>query len=363
MFENLAVFEKRYEELNQKLCEPAVACDPEQSKELMKEVRSIEAIVEKYREYVKTERTENDARQILEEESDRELRRMAEDEITESREKREKIAEELKFLLLPRDPNDEKNVIVEIRGGAGGDEAALFSGVLFRMYGMYAQSRGWQTEILNANETELGGFKEISFMITGEGAYSRLKYESGVHRVQRVPETEQQGRIHTSTATVAVLPEVEEVEFELDPKDLKIDTFRSSGAGGQHINKTSSAIRVTHLPTGMVVECQDERSQYKNKDRALKILRSRLYEQKQKEQDDQVAAERRSQVGTGDRSERIRTYNYPQGRVTDHRIGLTLYRLDAVLNGDLDEIIDTLIAADRAEKLKNSAENGVNSKE
>ncbi|XOQ44661.1 MAG: Peptide chain release factor 1 [Clostridium sp.] len=358
MFENLAVFEKRYEELNQKLFEPAVACDPEQSRKLMKEVRSIEAIVEKYREYRKTEEAEKDAKQILNEESDKELRHMAEEEIATARADRERIAEELKVLLLPRDPNDEKNVIVEIRGGAGGEEAALFSGVLFRMYSMYAQARGWKTEILNANETELGGFKEISFMITGDGAYSRLKYESGVHRVQRVPETEQQGRIHTSTATVAVLPEVEEIEFELDPNDLKIDTFRSSGAGGQHINKTSSAIRVTHLPTGMVVECQDERSQFKNKDRALKILRSRLYELKQKEQDDKVAAERRSQVGTGDRSERIRTYNYPQGRVTDHRIGLTLYRLDAILNGDLDEILDALIAADRAAKLEKSAENG-----
>lgn len=360
MFENLAVFEKRYEELNRKLCEPAVACDPEQSRTLMKELHSIEPIVEKYREFRKTEAAENGAREILEEESDRELKRMAEEEISAARAERERVGGELKLLLLPRDPNDEKNVIVEIRGGAGGEEAALFSGVLFRMYSMYAQAKGWQAEILNANETELGGFKEISFMITGEGAYSRLKYESGVHRVQRVPETEQQGRIHTSTATVAVLPEVEEVEFELDPNDLKIDTFRSSGAGGQHINKTSSAIRVTHLPTGMVVECQDERSQYKNKDRALKILRSRLYEMKQKEQDDKVAAERRSQVGTGDRSERIRTYNYPQGRVTDHRIGLTLYRLDSVLNGDLDEIIDALIAADRAEKLKESAENTTN---
>lgn len=363
MFENLAVFEKRYEELNRKLCDPTVACDPEQLKELMKEVRSVEPIVEKYREYRETVKAEEGARQILEEESDRELRRMAEDEISKARADRERIAEELKVLLLPRDPNDEKNVIVEIRGGAGGEEAALFSGVLFRMYSMYAQSKGWQTEIMNANETELGGFKEISFMIAGDGAYSRLKYESGVHRVQRVPETEQQGRIHTSTATVAVLPEVEEVEFELDPNDLKIDTFRSSGAGGQHINKTSSAIRVTHLPTGTVVECQDERSQYKNKDRALKILRSRLYERKQKEQDDRVAAERRSQVGTGDRSERIRTYNYPQGRVTDHRIGLTLYRLDAVLNGDLDEIFDALVAADRAQKLKNSAENGTDTGE
>ena len=358
MFENLTVFEKRYEELNRRLCDTAVASDPEQSRELMKEVRSIGPIVEKYREYRKTEKAEAEARGILEEGADRDLKEMAEEEIAGAREDRERIAEELKVLLLPRDPNDDRNVIVEIRGGAGGEEAALFSGVLYRMYSMYAQAKGWKTEILNANETELGGFKEISFMIAGDGAYSRLKYESGVHRVQRVPETEQQGRIHTSTATVAVLPEVDEVEFELDPNDLKIDTFRSSGAGGQHINKTSSAIRVTHLPTGMVVECQDERSQYKNKDRALKILRSRLYERKQKEQDDKVAAERRSQVGTGDRSERIRTYNYPQGRVTDHRIGLTLYRLEEILNGGIDEIVDALIAADRAEKLKASAEAG-----
>ena len=242
----------------------------------------------------------------------------------ENREVIESASQELKILLLPRDPNDDKNVIVEIRGGAGGEEAALFAGVLYRMYTMYAESRGWQCEVLGANETELGGFKEISFSISGEGAYSRLKYESGVHRVQRVPETETQGRIHTSTVTVAVLPEAEEVDFELDPRDLQIDVFRSSGAGGQHVNKTSSAIRVTHLPTGMVVECQDERSQYKNKDKALKVLRSRLLDQKVREQNDQIASERRSQVGTGDRSERIRTYNYPQGRVTDHRIGLTL---------------------------------------
>ena len=359
MFENLMIFEKRYEELNRKLADPAVACDPEQSRDLLKEVRSIGPIVEKYREYRKTGEAEADAREVMEGAgTDRELRQMAEEEIAAARADRERVAEELNVLLLPRDPNDEKNVIMEIRAGAGGEEAALFSGVLFRMYGMYAQTRGWQTEILNANETELGGFKEISFMISGEGAYSRLKYESGVHRVQRVPETEQQGRIHTSTATVAVLPEVDEVEFELDPKDLKIDTFRASGAGGQHINKTSSAIRVTHLPTGTVVECQDERSQYKNKDRALKILRSRLYEQKRREQEDRVAAERRSQVGTGDRSERIRTYNYPQGRVTDHRIGLTLYRLSEILDGGIEEIIDALIAADRAEKLKQSSRNG-----
>ena len=359
MFENLTVFEKRYEELSRKLSDPAVACDPEQSKELMKEVRSIGPIVEKYREYRKAGDAQAEAREILEDAgSDRDLRQMAEEEIASARADMERIAEELKILLLPRDPNDEKNVIVEIRAGAGGEEAALFSAVLYRMYSMYAQAKGWKTELLNANETELGGFKEISFMVSGEGAYSRLKYESGVHRVQRVPETEQQGRIHTSTATVAVLPEVDEVEFELDPNDLKIDTFRSSGAGGQHINKTSSAIRVTHLPTGMVVECQDERSQYKNKDRALKILRSRLYERKQKEQDDKVAAERRSQVGTGDRSERIRTYNYPQGRVTDHRIGLTLHRLEEFLDGGIDGVVDALIAADRAEQLRRSAEDG-----
>ena len=269
-----------------------------------------------------------------------------------------RIAEALKILLLPRDPNDERSVIVEIRGGAGGEEAALFAYNLYRMYTMYAEKRGWKTEIVNLNETELGGFKEVSFTIDGDGAYSRLKFESGVHRVQRVPETETQGRIHTSTATVAVLPEADEVELELDPKDLQIDTFRSSGAGGQHINKTSSAIRVTHLPTGTVVECQDERSQYKNKDKALRVLRARLLDAKVAEQNAEIAANRRSQVGTGDRSERIRTYNYPQLRVTDHRIGLTLYRLADILNGDLDEIIDALIAADRAEKLRESMENG-----
>jgi peptide chain release factor 1 len=352
MFENLEVFEKRYEELGRRLYDPMVVSDPAQYRDVMKEYKSIEPIVLDYRSYRKTFRDEADALTVLGDADDRELHAMAEEELSSARTERERLAEELKILLLPKDPNDERSVIVEIRGGAGGEEAALFSAVLFRMYSMYAQAKGWQTEILNANETELGGFKEISFMITGEGAFSRLKYESGVHRVQRVPETEQQGRIHTSTATVAVLPEVDDVEVELNPADLKIDTFRSSGAGGQHINKTSSAIRVTHLPTGIVVECQDERSQYKNKDRALKILRSRLFDMKQKEQDDLVAAERRSQVGTGDRSERIRTYNYPQGRVTDHRIGLTLYRLGEVLNGSLDEIIDALVAADRAEKLK-----------
>ena len=257
----------------------------------------------------------------------------------------------MKILLLPKDPNDDRNVIVEIRGGAGGEEAALFAAVLFRMYSMYAVKRGYKTEIINANETELGGYKEISFMLTGEGAYSRLKYESGVHRVQRVPETETQGRIHTSTVTVAVLPEADDVEVSINPVDLRIDTFRSSGAGGQHINKTESAIRITHIPTGLVVECQDERSQYKNKDKAMKVLKSRLLEAEREKQQNEVAQQRHSQVGTGDRSERIRTYNYPQGRVTDHRIGLTLYKIDDILNGNIDEIIDALITADRAEQL------------
>ena len=277
------------------------------------------------------------------------------EEIREREERGRALEEELKLLLLPKDPNDEKNVILEIRGGTGGEEAALFAYDLYRMYTAYAQRRGWRTEIVGLNETELGGFKEVSVLIDGEGAWSRLKYESGVHRVQRVPEPETQGRIHTSAATVAVLPEAEEVEVHIDPKDLQIDTFRSSGAGGQHINKTSSAIRVTHLPTGMVVECQDERSQYKNKEKALKVLRARLLDQEQSKADAQLAQERKSQVGSGDRSQRIRTYNFPQARVTDHRIGLTLYKLEEVLAGDLDEIIDSLIAADRASQLEAQA--------
>ena len=275
----------------------------------------------------------------------------------ESKEKMSELEEELKIMLLPKDPNDERNVIIEIRGGAGGEEAALFANSLYRMYSMYSAQKGWTIEVLNANETELGGYKEITFSVSGEGAYSRFKYESGVHRVQRVPETESQGRVHTSTVTVAVLPEAEDVELDInEEKDLKIDVFRSSGAGGQHINKTSSAIRITHLPTGMVVECQDERSQFKNKEKALKVLRSRLLEQKQQAQDDEIAANRRSQVGTGDRSERIRTYNYPEGRISDHRIGLTIYRLEQVLNGNLDEIIDALATADQAAKLAKQEE-------
>ena len=356
MFEKIEIFDKRYSELNSRLYEPSVAADPEAYQKIMKEIKSIEEIVLTYREYKAAVQTERESLEILES-GDSELRELAQLELDEAKEKTEELSEKLKILLLPKDPNDDRNVIVEIRGGAGGEESALFSAVLFRMYTMYAEKRGYRVEVVNANETELGGYKEISFMIEGDGAYSRFKYESGVHRVQRVPETESQGRVHTSTTTVAVLPEAEDVELEIDPKDLKIDTFRSSGAGGQHINKTSSAIRVTHIPTGTVVECQDERSQYKNKDKALKVLKSRLLKEKQDKQASEIAADRKSQVGTGDRSERIRTYNYPQGRLTDHRIGLTLYKLEDILNGNLDEVIDALITADRAEKLKESMEN------
>ena len=355
MFEKIEIFDKRYSELNRKLYEPSVAADPEAYQKIMKEIKAIEEIVLTYRDYKAAVQTGQDSLEILES-GDSELRELAQMELDEAKEKIEELSEQLKILLLPKDPNDDRNVIVEIRGGAGGEESALFSAVLFRMYTMYAEKRGYRVEVVNANETELGGYKEISFMIEGDGAYSRFKYESGVHRVQRVPETESQGRVHTSTTTVAVLPEAEDVELEIDPKDLKIDTFRSSGAGGQHINKTSSAIRVTHIPTGTVVECQDERSQYKNKDKALKVLKSRLLKEKQDKQASEIAADRKSQVGTGDRSERIRTYNYPQGRLTDHRIGLTLYKLEDILNGNLDEVIDALVTADRAEKLKESME-------
>lgn len=357
MFEKIEIFDKRYSELSQRLYEPSVAADPEQYQKTMKELKSIEEIVLTYREYKQAVKSQDESIEILEESGDSDLKELAQLELDEAKQNIEELSEKLKILLLPKDPNDERNVIVEIRGGAGGEESALFSAVLFRMYSMYAEKKGYKVEIVNANETELGGYKEISFMIEGECAYSRFKYESGVHRVQRVPETESQGRVHTSTTTVAVLPEAEDVELEIDPKDLKIDTFRSSGAGGQHINKTSSAIRITHLPTGTVVECQDERSQYKNKDKALKVLKSRLLKEKQDKQASEIAANRKSQVGTGDRSERIRTYNYPQGRLTDHRIGLTLYKLEDILNGNLDEVIDALVTADRAEKLKESMEN------
>lgn len=352
MFKRLEATEERFVEINKKLCDVEVIADQNTYRTLMKELKNLTPVVEKYRELKKEEKNLNEAKEMLEESGiDKEFKEMAEMEMESSKEKIEKLSEELKILLLPKDPNDDRNVIIEIRGGAGGEEAALFSGVLFRMYNMYAQNRRWKVEVLNANETQLGGYKEISFMISGEGAYSRFKFESGVHRVQRVPDTEAQGRVHTSTVTVAVLPEAEDVEIEINPSDLQIDTYRAGGAGGQHVNKTESAIRITHLPTGLVVECQDERSQYKNKDKAMKVLKSRLLEAKREEQESAVAEERRSQVGTGDRSERIRTYNYPQSRVTDHRIGLTLYRLEDVLNGDLDEIIDALITADRAAKL------------
>lgn len=353
MFDKLEIFQTKFDQLNQKLYDPSVVSDQESYKNIMKERKNLEPIVEKYKEYKKAKSDEEEAKSLLSEKAlDKEFKSMVEDELSDARERLEKITEELKILLLPKDENDERNVIVEIRGGAGGEEAALFCATLFRMYSMYAESKGWKIEIVNTNETELGGYKEISFMVIGEGAYSRLKYESGVHRVQRVPETEAQGRIHTSTVTVAVLPEAEDVEVEINPNDLQIDTFRAGGAGGQHINKTDSAIRITHLPTGTVVECQDERSQYKNKDKAMKVLKSRLLEAKIEQQNSELAAERRSQVGTGDRSERIRTYNYPQGRLSDHRIGLTLYRLEDILNGNIDEIIDALITADRAQKLE-----------
>ena len=353
MFDKLENVVNRYEQIGIELTRPDVASNNEQFRKLMKEHSELTPIVEKYREYTAAKASEEEALEILGEAGiDKELKELAEEQLKESKENIAVFADELKILLLPKDPNDDKNVIVEIRGGAGGEEAALFAGSLYRMYTMYAESRRWNTEVLNANETELGGYKEISFMIEGAGAYSRFKYESGVHRVQRVPDTETQGRIHTSTVTVAVLPEAEEVELDINPADLKIDTFRSSGAGGQHINKTSSAIRVTHIPTGTVVECQDERSQFKNKDKALRILRSRLLDEAQREHNEAIASDRKSQVGTGDRSERIRTYNYPQGRITDHRIGLTIYKLEQALNGDIDEVIDALITHYRAEALK-----------
>lgn len=336
------------------LLDPNVLSSQEQCKKIMKEQKSILPIVEKYSEYKKCKQTIKEDKELLGN-SEKEFREMVQSEICENELKLEKLTNELKVLLLPKDPNDSRNVIVEIRAGAGGEEAALFAGVLFRMYSMYSEMKKFKIEIINMNETELGGYKEISFMIIGEGAYSKFKYESGVHRVQRVPETEASGRIHTSTVTVAVLPEAEDVEININPADLQIDTFRASGAGGQHINKTESAIRITHIPSGLIVECQDERSQYKNKEKAMKVLKSRLLEIKTKEQTDAMASERKNQVGTGDRSERIRTYNYPQGRVTDHRIGLTLYKLESVLNGDIDELIDALVTASRAAQLESSS--------
>ena len=358
MFEKLKIIEDKFNEINEKLMQPDIINDHNQYTALMKEYKNLEPIVEKFKEYKSAKDSYEEAVELLNDGGlDKDFKEMVQEQFDEGKKDMETLSEELKILLLPKDPNDEKNVIVEIRGGAGGEEAALFANSLYRMYTLYAASKGWNIEVLSANETELGGYKEISFSIEGEGAYSRLKYESGVHRVQRVPETESQGRVHTSTVTVAVLPEADEVELDLnEEKDLRIDVFRSSGAGGQHINKTSSAIRITHLPTGMVVECQDERSQHKNKEKALRVLRSRLLDQKQAEHDDKIASERRSQVGTGDRSERIRTYNYPESRISDHRIGLTLYRLESILNGNLDDVIDALATADQAAKLSQQEE-------
>ena len=355
MTEKLQAIEERYEALARQLEDPAVYGDPEKLKKLNREQKELAPVVEAFRAYRRAESDLRDAQELL---SDPEMKEMAQEELESAKETIARLEEELKVLLLPQDPNDSRNVVMEIRGGVGGEEAMLFAADLFRMYTMYVESRGWRLEVVNVNETELGGIKEIEFMVEGEGAWSRLKFESGAHRVQRVPVTESSGRIQTSAATVAVLPEAEEVEFTIDPKDLQIDTFRSSGAGGQHVNKTESAIRITHLPTGVVVECQDERSQYKNKDRAMKILRSKLYEAEQEKQNAAIAAQRRSQVGSGDRSERIRTYNFPQGRVTDHRLtgDVKNFNIDSVINGGLDPIIDALVTADQAAKLAAAGE-------
>jgi peptide chain release factor 1 len=356
MLNKLASVEERFEEICEKLYDPAVIADLEQYSALLKEHKNLEPIITKFREYKSADETLRESRAMLDEGGlDKDFREMVQEEYENAKESTASLYEELKILLLPKDPNDDRNVIVEIRGGAGGEESALFAGVLYRMYSMYAEARRWKTEVLSSNPTELGGFKEVSFMISGEGAYSRFKFESGVHRVQRVPETETQGRIHTSTATVAVLPEAQDVDVQINPSDLQIDTFRASGAGGQHVNKTESAIRIIHIPTGTIVECQDERSQHKNKDKAMKILRSKILEAEREKQMSSIADERKSQVGTGDRSERIRTYNYPQGRISDHRIGLTVYKLEQFLNGDLDEVIDALITYDTAQKLKSES--------
>ena len=353
MFKRLEIFDKRYAELEKRMYEPDVVSDPEAYRKVMQEYSSIEPVVKKYREYKEKQNTIAESLALLEDSSaDEELRELASMELDDAKRALPALEEELKILLLPKDPNDERDVIVEIRGGTGGEESSLFAYDLFRMYSMYAERRGYKLEVVNLNETGLGGYKEVSFIVSGAGAYSRFKFESGTHRVQRVPQAESSGRIHTSAATVAVLPEADDVEVDINPNDLEIDTFRSSGAGGQHINKTSSAIRITHKPTGLVVECQDERSQYKNKDKAMKVLKSRLLKMEQDKQNEAIASDRRSQVGSGDRSEKIRTYNFPQSRVTDHRIGLTLYKLDEIMNGSLDEIIDALVTAQRAEQLK-----------
>ena len=354
MLEKLKQLDNKYNEIQQRMESGEIFADPSAYTKCAKELKELEPIVQCYREYGACGKQMTDAQELM---SDTEFKELAQEEYSEAKQKLGELEEKLKILLLPQDPNDSRNVIMEIRGGVGGEESSLFAYDLFRMYSMYAERKGWKIDVVNLNETELGGIKEISFVVEGEGAYSRLKFEAGGHRVQRVPETESGGRIHTSAATVAVLPEAEEVEFEINPNDLQIDTYRSSGAGGQHVNKTESAIRITHLPTGVVVECQDERSQYKNKDRAMKILRSKLYEAEQAKQQAAIAAERKSQVGSGDRSDRVRTYNFPQNRVTDHRLtgDVRNFNIANVLNGDLDPIIDALVTADRAEKLKNRA--------
>lgn len=351
MFNKLNAVADKYDELEALLSDPDVMADMEKWQRYTREHAALTPIVTAYRDYQAALLTIAEDKGLLDE-ADSEMKQLLEEEIAEQEERRDQLAQELPILLLPRDPNDDKNVIVEIRGGVGGEEAALFAATLFRMYARYAERQGWKTEILSSNPTEIGGFKEISFLVNGDGAYSRLKYESGTHRVQRIPVTESGGRIHTSAVTVAVLPEAEEVEVTVDPNDLRIDTYCASGAGGQYVNRTETAIRITHLPTGIVVQCQDEKSQLKNREKAMKVLRARLYDRAQQERADAVAADRRSQVGSGDRSERIRTYNFPQGRVTDHRIGLTLYKIDAVLDGELDELLSALITADQAERLK-----------
>jgi len=355
MLDKLQLVEERYAEMNERSLQPDFYNDPKAATKLLREQRQLEPIVEAFRAYKKTKQEQQDLREMLDGQLDADMRELCQEEFTQSKKDLEELEQKLKILLLPRDPNDDKNVIMEIRGGVGGEESALFAHSLFRMYSMYADKHGFKVELMNYNETELGGVKEADFVISGEGAYSRLKFESGVHRVQRVPETESGGRVHTSTATVAVLPEMDTVDVDIRPEDIEMQVYRASGAGGQHVNKTSSAVRLIHKPTGIVVACQEERSQLQNREKCMQMLASKLYEMEQTRINDEFSSERRSQVGTGMRNERIRTYNFPQGRVTDHRIGLTLYKIDSIMDGDLDEVIDALVTADQAEKLQQSS--------